>query len=74
MRKQKQLTLIQAKCPNHNALQMVKQEAHSAEVGALAPEIEKLATEPKLNLLRCKNVVNCYGTQHAVDNELFLDY
>ena len=31
--------------------------AHAAEVGALPQVFEKSATEPKPNLLRCKNIV-----------------
>ena len=44
--------------PNCIAFHADKQGAHSAEVGALAPVLEKSATELKLKLLKCKCTVH----------------
>ena len=52
------MTLIQTILVNYIAHQMGKQGTHSAEVGALVPVSERSATEPKPNILRCKNIVN----------------
>ena len=51
------LTWLETK-PNYITLQAGKQEVHSAEIWSLAPMFEKLAPEPKPNLLKCKNIVN----------------
>ena len=43
--------------PNCIAFHWGKQGVHSAVVGAQTPVLEKSATEPKPNSLRCKNIV-----------------
>ena len=53
-------TLIQTVHPNHIALHAEKQVSCSAEVGALASEFKKSATEskPKPNSFKCKCIDN----------------
>ena len=53
------MTHIQTTCQNRIALQAGKNGARPAEVGALAPEFEKSATELKLKqkLLKCKSAI-----------------
>ena len=52
------MTLIQIIYTNHIVFHLGKQGAHSAKAGALTLVFKKSATEPKLNLLRCKSIVN----------------
>ena len=51
--------MTQTICPNHIALSTGKKEVRPAEVGALTPVFEKLATELKLKqkLLKCKSTI-----------------
>ena len=53
------MTHTQTTCPNCIALHVGKKGACPAEVGALAPVFEKLATELKLKqkLLKCKRTI-----------------
>ena len=47
----------QITCPNRIALPTGKKGAYPTEVGALASVFEKLATELKQNLLKCKHTI-----------------
>ena len=47
------MTHTQTTCPNRIALHAGKKGVHPTEVGALASEFEKSATELKQRLLKC---------------------
>ena len=51
------MTHNQTTCPNCIALCMGKKGARLVEVGALASEFEKSATELKQKLLKCKRII-----------------
>ena len=52
------MTLTQTICPDRITLRAGKKGACSAEVGALAPEFEKSATEHKQKFLKCKSTIH----------------